>query len=244
MMAGGIKINNEEITMKKILISSIIFCSPIIAYANTLNLPTQEPSITPMSMLDIPEEMKKDIARRQAEEKIKGYQEEDFDYARYLLKLESNAKAEIKSFNATKDPYDTHLKNNASIIRLAFNFKPLTLMKKENIIGYAPLGSYVESGWTGIKAFFKESQLGTCAYSYFDLAASHGAAELNGDLTEYLINKQPSSKSIRGSLNSGFVYEVTWFGKTSMSQLECANYNFDKEFMSRLIVLAEKIDGR
>jgi hypothetical protein len=235
--------------MNKRLLSVLITAMPFAVYgANLVPLPTKELTIVPMAKLNIPEQMKVEIMKNKAEEKQKGYHEMDSSYAQYLLNLKRTAPGEIKAFRVN-NAFDTHLKNEISDIHLAFNFKPLTMVKTENIIGYAPIGSYVKEGdrdlgWSGIKAFFMDQTLGACAYSFFDLQISHGAVQLNAETTEYLVNHKPSSTSVEGSLNSGFVYNVNWFDETKMHQLECANMAYTKQTLRRLVFLANQIDKR
>lgn len=240
--------------MKKRLLA--ILCTvPVLAYAtDEVPLPKQGLQIVPLSAMSIPEDMKKDIINKKNEEKEKGYQESDDEYASYLLNVNKNASREIQAFSAKaiadNDPLDTHLKNNISDISLVFSFDEISWTSQQNIIGYAAIGSYIKektkgkkNGWTGVKVFFSDPILGgTCAYSFFNLKASHGAVQLSKETTEYLVHNKPSTKMIEGNHHLGFVYTLDWYGAGTMNLLECANATFNKEIMYKMIMLANKID--
>jgi hypothetical protein len=236
--------------MKKIL-SVALFLIPLIALANrVVPLPTEGLQIIPLAQMDMPEDLKQDILKGKAEEKLKGYQEKDSKYVQFLLNLKRNAPKEISSYKDNHNPLDTHLKSNLSDIQLVFPFNNITWIKSENILGFAAAGSYVKNqpnypngGWTGIVVFFIDSRLGSCSYSFFNLKASNGAILLAKETTEYLVHKKPSSRTIEGSYNSGFAYSLNWYENGAMNELSCANINFDKQIMAKMITLANRIDA-
>ena len=239
--------------MNKKIIIAIAILFPLISYANNLApLPTKGLTIVPIAKTNIPEALKKHILRVKAEQEKNGYYEskDKDEYIRHLIKLKRNASSEIKSFKNSGNPYDTHLKENLSDITLAFPFKPVDTIKDINVTGYAAVGTFIhersiaKKGWTGIGVFFNENKLGSCAYTFVNLKLSHGAAQLNNETTQYLVNNKPSSIIVEGNNNGGFLYDLIWFTPDTMSQLECANMLFDKSITSKLIAMAGVVDKR
>lgn len=230
---------------KKLQLAILLITFPTISLANTdlVPLPLSGFQIIPLARSSMPDSFKKDLVTRVEEEKIKGYHEEETTYPKYFLSLKNESIKEIRNFKGIDD---THLKAEFSEIKLAFPFKGIPPITKENIIGYAAIGSYItetnHTGWTGIKAFFTDGSIGTCAYSFFNLRLSHGGIQFFNEITRYLINNKPSSMTAKGSNKSGFVYTIDWIDKNNLRELECATMIFDKEIMNKMIVLANKID--
>ena len=66
------------------------------------------------------------------------------NHANFLLNLKRNSINEIKTYRGIQNSpnfQDTHFKQNPSEIKLALQFKKLSIENK-NIIGYAPVGTY------------------------------------------------------------------------------------------------------
>lgn len=229
---------------KKLLISLFLILSYTNIHAENVSpfpAETNGIQIIPLSNLNIPNELKAETRRKQAEENLKGYQEDtDSDeYIRFLTHLRSHSLQEIKDSKKLNDPYDTHLKSSLSEINLSIPFKPVKSIKNENVIGYAAIGSYIDNkGWSGVKEFFDDPELGTCAYSVTTIKA----AQLSKETTEYLVHKKPSNKIIEGNFNTGFIYNLNWYTNHTMSVLDCANKKFDPAIMSKMIIYANKVD--
>lgn len=177
------------------------------------------------------------------EEKLKGYQENNFNNAKFLLNFKSHAKQEIIE-NKTNEygSYDTHLKKNYSEIKLAFKFNGLKGIDESKILGYAAIGSYVKDekrdGWNGLKVFFDEPSIGTCSYAYNEFYG----AQLYEEFIEYSVNNKPTQTLIEGNQTNGFLYVVEWFSNKEVFTLECANKEFDKNFINTMIRLGKMID--
>ncbi len=202
-----------------------------------------EPTVTPMDKMKIPASLKHQIEKRKAEEKAKGFYENENKYANYLLGLsKEKGRQEVAYFKTHKDKYDSHLKGSAAESHLAFNFKLATIPDSDKI-GYVGGGSYIkDKGWTAVKLFFTQDDIGICSYSYFDLKLSHGYIEIPKETTENIVNNKYSSLDVEGTSDSGFLYTVSWYTQDTMRILECANKVYDKEIAKRTIELANKID--
>lgn len=201
--------------------------------------------IVPLANTKIPADIQKETFNRNKEMKEKGYYETENSYAHFLLNLKRNSNDEIREYSKTKDLYDTHLKKSSNDIQLAFKFKKLPI-DEQNIIGYAPIGSYVKypEGWNGIKVFFEDKNLGVCAYEFTDLNLSHGGVQLAKEYTEYVVNKKPSSIIVQGNVGDGFTYSVVWYDSIKVNSLDCATIKYSKDITANVIKLATKIDER
>jgi|GEM_PF-1801034 len=237
---------------KKILVLALF--APLIAMAASDKIPFPKNGVQVVSFeqMDIPESFKQDFYKRQKEMKEKGYIQSDSTYARDLFKTREEAPQEIKQFKSESNPYSGHYKANLSDIKLSFPFKELSIIKKEDILGYVPAGGYVKDknivkpykeGWTGIGIFFNNGPKEVCVYTFFNLIASKGAVQMGKENTTYAVNHKPSYSAIEGNYNTGFVYSVTWNDKIGEHEVECADMLFDKEIMTKTLALANKIDS-
>lgn len=209
--------------------------------SNELPKPVSGIHVVPDSALTRTEAMIKKDAFRLKQQNKKGYVESDSGSPRQLINIKYSAKDEIKANKSNTNPYDTHLKENINEIKLAFPFSGINFIKKENVIGYAAGGGY-RNGWTGIKEIFTDAKLGTCSFSLFNIALSHGGARLGKSVVKYDVNKKPTIINVEGSINSGFMYRVSWFDNTFIHDFECANMNFDKNITVTMIDYARLID--
>jgi hypothetical protein len=174
--------------------------------------------------------------------KLKGYVEQESTYPRQLLSMKYKASMQIKENASNKDPYDTHMKGSPADIKLAFPFKGFLNSNDFNAIGYAAIGSW-KNGWTGIKVFFENKTLGTCAYSLNNMTLNHGSVYISGDSARYDINKKPNILTVKGTVNSGFIYDIGWYDKTFSKELECANMNYDPKITKKLVEVAKNIES-
>lgn len=197
--------------------------------------------VVPDSDLTMTESMRKEATFKLKQQNKNGYVESDSPYPRQLLTTKYRAASEIKENKGNKDPYDTHLKENISEIKLAFSYNGIPFVKPSNVIAFAAIGGY-KDGWTGVKEFFTDPNLGTCTLSLYNIALGHGGARLGKSTVKYVVNNKPTTISVEGSINSGFMYRVSWFDNTFIHDLECANMNFDKKITITMIDHAKLID--
>lgn len=162
---------------------------------------------------------------------------------RFFLQLKDNAQQQINEYKGTTNVGDTHLKGSLAEVKLSIPFKKLDGVSNNEIIGYAPIGSYDENGWTGIRIFFEKAPMGICSFSFERFIG------INADPSQvkYLINNKPSFTTIDGNYNTGFIYRVSWDddNKTSVddSKLECVNRNLDKGIIDKMVALGITIDN-
>lgn len=208
---------------------------------NIIALPKSGMQIVPLANMDIPDALKQEVIKRATEQKIMGYFKTESLYADFLLQLPTTAQAEIRQYENSTDPGDSHLKADYHKIRLAFLFRYPSSIRKDDIIGYAPIGGW-HDGWTGIKIFFSHEK-SVCSFSWFDLADTHGAAQLNQESVTHDVNGKISYIDIEGNNHSGFLYAVTWFDLGAMYKMECANKTYNAVLTKSTILLARKVDS-
>lgn len=233
--------------MKKYLLL-VALLSNINCYAVPMDLKNAH-SLMMVSDKDMPlsDEYRKEIKIKKDQVAITGYYSTTrIDvYTNFLMNIKKNAVQEIKSYRGTQDKSDTHLKQSASEIKLAFKFKKLPIDDKD-IIAYTPVGSYIKDpeGWNGIKVFFNNNETGNvCAYEFFDLELSHGGVMMNKDGVKYFVSNKPTVTDVEGNPSAGFVYSVVWYNNLKVSRIDCVTKSFDKTITDKMLKLANKIDA-
>lgn len=232
---------NKEFTMKKSLIFTALFVPATVIAAITA--PEGFPEIG-SGVTVAPAPKNEAFVIKLNELKVKGYDETVSDRGAALFSLNVKAKKEISDYRFYKNPEDSHLKEKISDIHLAFDVKPLSFITPENLFGYAAVGMYKQQqGWTGITMFFKDKDLGVCAYTLNNMKISEEAVQLFEEFVRHDINDMPNVIYNEGTKNSGFLYKINWFDKTFEKKLECFNKKpFNKEITNQLINLAQHIE--
>lgn len=179
------------------------------------------------------------IYKRQLKEL--GYMKTNTRYTQSLINIKNTAKLEIESYKNNKNPYDTHLKQNFQDIKLAFDFKGISSLKSEDIIGYSAIDSW-KDGWTGIAIFFNDKNLGICSLSISNIKIMHGGAQIFADDARFDINDNPNTLSIEKGINNKFLYSIDWFNGNFANALDCANDLFAQKISDKLIEMARIID--
>jgi hypothetical protein len=197
--------------------------------------------IVPLAKMSGPENMQQEELSHIAQQKSKGYYDSDAPYVKELLSIKDQAKREIKELKWKNNPYDTHIKEHISDLKLAFSFTGLPMVNRNNIIGYVVMGGW-HGGWTGVVEFFTDEKLGTCEFAYNNMALTHGADQIAAEAVRYDINSRPNILDVQGSEASGFLYDISWYNGVYDEELQCANMVYDSKITDRLISLAKEID--
>lgn len=224
--------------MDKKILALLVFL-PVIAHAqmkdyssNTLKIVEDYPADAP----PLTAAMKKQVILHKQQLKTKGYVEHDLSTPKIMLDMVKRG----VNFNASNNPEDTRLKKNISDIKLAFSYTP----KTSHPLGFAPIMAYVKNGWTGVKEFFKEDNIGVCSLWTYNLGLSNGKAYLiKGTFTDD-INGKPTTTYVEGSMNTGFLYSISWEDGMYSKYLQCANMNYNKEITQKMIALAKELDKK
>ena len=200
------------------------------------------PKIKMKSSAALPNELKEHLNNIQSHIITYGYHEEDNEYAKYLLGLKHEVNMKVLPSFTDSSGENDFLKDPKKLkLATPKNF-PSFLMKK-NLLGSAPIGSWVKDkkGWSGYKLFFEQDKKTVCAFSYFNLSLSGGKVLPYEGEKEYIGEKEASSETT-GSPNSGFVYSISWFTPDEVKILDCAQANFDESEIKRVKIYAEQIE--
>lgn len=230
--------------MKKIIFSLALTLPLASLAAPTTAFNIDNITYVSRSEMQEPPELRDLIDKRNKEIAEKGFIEQDNPYAQYLLNLKKTSINEIRAYRNLQDKEDTHLKGKSEELKLAFDYKDLPV-NHDAIIGYAPIGSYVQKpreGWNGIKVFFETKELGVCGYEFTDLKLSNGGVMIDKENVKFLVNKKPTVLSAEGDKASGFVYSVVWYNKLQVNRLDCAKVQFQKNLIDLMISFANEID--
>lgn len=219
--------------MKKIICGAIACIISSISYSDNLV------SIEPLSKLDIPESFLKEQEEAFQQQKLKGYSELESGYPKILLGIGKNG---VPRTHKNYGESDTNMKHSISEVKVGFKFKTVPDVAPKDIIGFSPRAAYVNSKWTGITEFFNDKNIGTCKYSATNMKLSNGSARIDPSAVRYDVNNKPGDIFVQGSINSGFLYTVSWFNNEYSYILECANMNYDKAITDKAIELARIID--
>lgn len=221
----------------------LIFPFVVIAQSEQLPLPGSGVTVIPLSQMDMPETYKKEVTVKQEQQKIKGYYEINSVYPKQLLSMQQKGLAQVKESKGNNDPQDTRMKGNLSQIKLAFNFNGIPSLSSSDLIGFAAVGMWVnDKGWTGVREFFHQKNLGTCVFSIYEMKISKRAVQISKESARYDVNAKPNTIDIEGNKYSGFTYKINWFTNDFDKELECANMDFDAGMSKKLIDYARSME--
>src|SRR5262249_44177351 len=112
------------------------------------------------------------VENKEARSKIKkevasiGYMKMQSDRAQFLMNFENTAKHNYKSNKSSSDTESSDLKHTIDEIRMAYTFVGVPSNDVDKLIGYAPYLAFIKNkGWVGAVEFFKNNQIGICAFS-------------------------------------------------------------------------------
>jgi hypothetical protein len=166
----------------------------------------------------------------------KDYIESDSSYPKYLLSLRKTTTDVNNEFSISY----TGLKSDEAHIKTTFTYKNVQIPQSQ-IIGYASTGTYIkDKGWTGISQYFSIDGV-TCNYNVSDIKSQLGTIQLAKELVTYDVNNKPTTKYVEGRNDIGFTYNISWFDNMS-HDLICANKNFDKTLLNKIIKYAILLD--
>lgn len=220
--------------------SALILLFPLISNAH-LDNQYKTISILPIKEMGLPKEQEDKLFNEIKEQKTKGFIESNNHEDQKIIYEAKIDEENLKTISSNNNPLDTHLKKSISDVKVAFPFKGINIDEK-NIIGFAAMGTYVKDGWTGIAEYFKDNLAGICSYDLLDMNLSQGSELIALEAVTYYVNSKPTLITIKGSNESGFIYDVSWNDEKYSHDLECANMKFDKSITAHMLSLAEKID--
>jgi hypothetical protein len=201
--------------------------------------------IVPPSEINIPSDFKKKIQANMLQMKSKGYYDSDAPDAKNLLAMKNVNVVALQANQSGKpnDPQDTSMKSSIADVGLAYDYPGIASAPKQNVIGYATGGMWIDKkGWTDIKEFFNDADLGVCTFTLHNMALSHGNIRIGEDSVRYDVNKKPGTVSVYGSNSSGYTYNVSWYDNTYGHELECAQNTYNQTTLPKMIAYSNIID--
>lgn len=178
-----------------------------------------------------------------ADQKSKGYYEQNNKKAKLLLAMPETAE---KEYNARKsiafNPQDTHLYEVKSNLPMNYTYKGVPSALVTKVIGYAPESTFVNNGWSGAVEFFVPSFGGVCAFREVNIEITKSSAYIPKEIATYLVNKKLTTMNAVGNKESGFVYEIEWWDKKFKRTLECASKEYADAMRTQTLELAKQID--
>ena len=183
------------------------------------------------------------INKFNADQRTKGYSEQENKKAKLLLSMPETAE---KEYNARKsfafNPHDTHLYEVKSNLPMNYDYKGIPSTLATKIIGYAPESIFVKNGWSGAVEFFIPSFGGVCAFHEVNIEITKSSSYIPKEIATYLVNEKLTTMNAVGNKESGFVYEVEWWDKKFKRNLECASMEYTDAMSKNTLELAKKID--
>lgn len=271
MMAGGIikLLTIYRIKMKKIISTSLLMGLVASALANSAELSERQKAIEyqnnwsrehfvkrglplPDGGIKIVPEAKMTGFAENKEERIRikkeiaslGYMKMESERAQFLLNFERIAKRNYKNNSNDFSSISSDLKHSIGEIKMAYTFVGVPANNVDTLIGYSPYLNFIKGeGWMGAVEFFKNNQIGICAYSENNVRLGHGSIVIAKEDTRYDINGKTTTVEVMGRKESGFVYNVEWYTKDFFRQLECANSEYKSDYKEATIELAKSIDS-
>lgn len=236
--------------MKKILI--LVFM-PFLAFAHDiseenikilkdLGLPTPDQRLEIIATESNEDPLKKFHDARSYEMKKNGYINTTSDRAIEIININKLLKKQFSNRPSVMKKTDTEIRKHHSEIAFAYTYLGTPASEIIDHYGYAPIGTYKDTGWTGGVEFYKTS-FANCSYMENNLLVANGAVRIYEDQATKDINGKYTFIEIEGNESSGFLYRVQWFDDIFNRDLECATREFSLDIKNNVINLAKAIDN-
>ncbi|MDP3705220.1 MAG: hypothetical protein Q8R24_04845 [Legionellaceae bacterium] len=118
----------------------------------------------------------------------------------------------------------------------------ISFIDKKDVIGFAAEGAY-KTGWSRVTEAFHYKHIGNCNYNIHNMKISHAGVKLFQEYVTYDINTKPSIIYIEGIPGMGFSYNVEWYDNNFAHKLTCAQHEYTKKTIVKLILLAKRLDS-
>ncbi len=209
-----------------------------------LPLPGSGITIKPINSIKMTKDQMSTVTSYNKAQKYKGYKEQFSYHAQTLSQMPNAAKEDM-----LRNPpdylmsHDTHLRSQATQLKMSYNFHEVDPSLVNQVIGFAPEHTYINNGWTGAVEFFSPKAFnGTCAYHEINIKNTGTSAIIPKEVVSYKVNKKITTVSAEGNSASGFIYEVEWWDKDFRRNLECTTKQYSLDTKNEVITLAQEID--
>jgi hypothetical protein len=204
---------------------SLLLVTPLLCHAG---IPHVEPGLKLLSSPS--EEM---IKVKRSITTNKDYIEVNNNNSNNLLTIKDRAIND--NFNIKSDPYNYYLRKNINDIELSFVYIPFS--NQQELLGFAPAGTKIKSGWTGINEYLENNEIGICNISSYHMQNSQMQVQMIQSSVSYTIKNNPTRNGIIKD-KSGFIYKIFWVDNTFSHDFECASKELNKSIMDKMIIFA------
>lgn len=207
-----------------------------------ITLPDQGVQVVPSHSIALPKDLKMQVMTDKSSFLKQGYVEKSNPRILELRDIDHTAIYEKKKHQNNTNPMSTHLRDTASEIKLAYDFHEVPLEDANSIIGFAPVGTYVKNGWTGIVELFTKQGLGNCNYEENNLKLMHATIRIPSDIVTHEVNDKVTTSDVQGNERDGFLYTVEWYSEGLSHKLECVSKAYSQLTLSTVIDVSRRID--
>ena len=214
------------------------------SYLNSqgITLPDHNVQVVPRNSISLPAELKKQVMADKRAMLKQGYVEKSNPRLLELRDIDHTAVYEKKKYQNNTNPLSTHLRDTASEIKIAYDFHEVPAEDANSIIGFAPVGTYVNNGWTGMVELFTKKGLGNCNYEENNLKLMHTTIRIPSDIVTHEVNDKVTTSDVQGNKKDGFLYTVEWYDEGFSRKLECVASSYSPSTLSTVVDLARRID--
>lgn len=205
-------------------------------------LPDQGVQVVPRNSIQLPECLKKQVMTDKNAMLKQGYVETNNPRILELRDINHTAIYEKKKYQNNLDPMSTHLRDKASEIKLAYYFHEIPAEDANSVIGFAPVGTYVNNGWSGIVELFTKQGLGNCNYEENNLKLMHATIRIPSDIVTHKVNNKITTSDVQGNEKDGFLYTVEWYDEGFSHKLECVAKAYSPSTLSTVVEIARRAD--
>ncbi|KTD17280.1 hypothetical protein [Legionella jordanis] len=199
--------------------------------------------IVPEKKMSSYSQFKKELEKDKNDISKYGYINQPSERAQHLLSIKTIAEHQMKKQNNDYDPRSTHMRHSIGDLKMAYTFVGVPSNDISEFIGVAPYLTYLKGqGWVGAIQFFKNNDVGYCAFSENNIRLSHGSVVIAKEAVRNDVNEKITTVDVTGNKQTGFVYNVEWYDNTFFRQLECANLEYSQTITDEVIELAKRID--
>ena len=237
-MAGGINNLIKVYKMKKLIIISMFSLT-----ACATNFPEVGTGITIKPLKELNENAyKKFIAHKKLFNDYTPEQSDSND-ARLIKDNVELIGVDLYTYNLSDNQHDTEIRKSVNQLKLGFKFKPI---KDNDLIyttGFAPMGQYNKSGWSGVTQYFRHYKIGHCVFEKTNYDTNHGAIWLPKERVSNTVKGHTTMIYNYGSKDNGYNYTVNWYEDKFINTLRCANVKSSNEVALNVIELAKDISN-
>jgi len=200
-------------------------------------------SIVSSSNIHASNKLKTQWMKERLEQKEKGYISTYSHRAKELSELKDTVEYKYAASLKNNDKKSSTFRKSIQEISMGYNYSPVPEQYIVKVYGFAASNTY-NKGWSGVVEFFKAKTVGVCAFTENNIVITKQSAKVDEDIVTYDINGKVTVTNIEGNPESGFLYQIDWFGDNFFRTLECSHPKFSKNILNDVYKLARVIDEK